>query len=160
MRLALCILSIAFGAQVATAADSLSGSSALALAGLVGIQSPLVSVSDRKILLSILNGDLSFSYPANGQILVKADSVTCRLSDVDISAHGCTLKFGGATRTSKGREAHELYATLVENGIPSDGAAGSIFESVSHLSCSVKPTEVKQRGGGGVTCTTDAAPGS
>ena len=41
-----------------------------------------------------------------------------------------------------------------------DGAAGSVFEAVSHLSCTIKVGEVKERGGGGADCSFDAGPGS
>jgi len=37
--------------------------------------------------------------------------------------------------------------------VPSDGAAGSIFEAVSNLGCTIDPGEVKQKGGGGAHCT-------
>lgn len=145
---------------MAHAADTASGSSALALAALVGLQSPSLRASDKNALSHMLGGDLSFSFPASGTIAVEAGSVSCRASDVDISEHDCTLKFGGVTRMLLGRAAHELYATLVENGVASDGAAGSVFEAVSHLSCLIKVREVKERGGGGANCSFDAGPGS
>lgn len=134
------------------AADSAgsSGAGALALAALVGLESPTLSAVDKQELADMLNGNLNF--PGAAPIAVTADSVSCRQSDVDISHHDCALKFGGATKTLNGRAAHELYATLVENGVPSDGAAGSIYEAASRLSCAIKPAEVKQRGGGGASC--------
>ncbi len=52
-----------------------------------------------------------------------------------------------------GREAHELYATLIEAGVPSSGAAGSINESVKSLECVIDPAEVRQESGGGAKCT-------
>lgn len=159
-RLFVFALALASGAGTAFAADSASGSGALALAALVGLQSPLLTPSAKKALSHMLGGDLSFPFPQNGTITVKAGSISCRASDVDISAHDCTLKFGGATRTLEGRAAHELYATLVENGVASDGAAGSVFEAVYHLSCTIKVGEVKERGGGGADCSFDAGPGS
>ena len=152
-RVIICALGLTLGATSASAADKASGSSALALAALVGIQSPTVSAGDKKVLADMLAGNLTFSFPAGGKIAVTAHSVTCRASDVDISEHDCTFNFGATTQTIKGREAHELYATLIENGVGSDGAAGSIFEAVSHLSCTIKPAEVKQRGGGGADCS-------
>jgi hypothetical protein len=42
--------------------------------------------------------------------------------------------------------AHELYATLVETGAPSDGAAGTIHESISHLLCTIDPNAIRQVG--------------
>lgn len=108
----------------------------------------------------MLEGKLAFAFPANGTIKVVAKAVTCRASNVDISEHDCTLDFGGALRRLDGRTAHELFATLIENGVASDGAAGSEFEAVSNLSCTVKPAEVKAKAGGGATCTFTAGPGS
>ncbi len=134
------------------AADGLnaSGAGALALAALVAAHSPALDSQRKQALADMLDGNLSF--PSNASIAVAADSIACRQSDVDISYHDCALKFGAATQTLKGRAAHELYATLIENGVPSDGAAGSSYESVSHLACTIKPSEVKQKGGGGATC--------
>ena len=71
-------------------------------------------------------------YPAGHTILVKADSVVCRASNVDISAHSCQLKFGARSRaTWRAARAHELYATIAEIGVRPDGAAGSVFEALS-----------------------------
>ncbi len=142
----------------AQADGSLTGSGALALAALVGWHSPNVTTNDKQILATMLIGDLAFTFPPNGQISVIADSVSCRSSNVDISEHDCTLKFGAATQTFKGREAHELYATLIENGAAPDGAAGSIYAALSHLDCVIKPDEVKQKAGGGASCTSQPGP--
>jgi hypothetical protein len=128
-----------------------SGAGALALAALVGAHSSALTLQQKHALADMLEGNLGFGLAA--PFTVVADSVSCRQSDVDISHHDCTLKFGAATRTLNGRAAHELYATLVENGVPGDGAAGSIYEAVSHLSCAINPAEVKQKAGGGASCT-------
>jgi hypothetical protein len=56
----------------------------------------------------------------------------------------------------KGRRAHELYATIGEVGVPSEGAAGSVFERLSDLNCTINPNEIAQKGGGGASCTFDA----
>jgi hypothetical protein len=55
----------------------------------------------------------------------------------------------------KGRRANELNATALEAGVPSEGAAGSIFESFSHLVCTIDPNDIKQKAGGGANCTFD-----
>ena len=157
-RCAIVLVGLAIGSPAACAADTASGSGALALAALVGIQSPAVTAAGRRGLARILDGDLGF--PGHGKIRIEAADVTCRASDVDVSAHACTLKFGTASRTLKGRKAHELYATLIENGVASDGAAGSVFEAVSHLTCTIEFAALKQRGGGGAGCTYDAGPSS
>lgn len=159
MRKTLVVISALVLAPAGAQADSpLIGSGALALAALVGWHSPDVSTADKQVLASMLIGDLAFTFPPNGQIAVKADSVSCRSSNVDISEHDCTLKFGAATKMLKGREAHELYATLIENGVTPDGAAGSIYAALSHLDCTIKPDEVKQKAGGGANCSAQPGP--
>ena len=134
-------------------AATATGSGALALAALVARRSPLVSTHDKKIMARMLNGNLGFSFPKNKKILVRAAAVVCRASDVDITLHSCTLTFGKKTAALKGREAHELFTTVAEAGVPSEGAAGSIYESLSQLVCTIDPNEIKQRGGGGADCT-------
>jgi hypothetical protein len=144
-----CAFTVPAAPAVADGAGS-SGAGALALAALVGAHSPALAAPQKQALADMLDGNLGFTLSA--AFTVAADSVSCRQSDVDISHHDCTLKFGAATRTLNGRAAHELYATLAENGVPGDGAAGSIYEAVSHLACAIKPAEVKQKAGGGATC--------
>jgi hypothetical protein len=63
------------------------------------------------------------------------------------------LTFGAKKIPTRGRKAHELYATLAQVGVPPDGTAGSIFEAVSNLDCTIEPDEVKQKAGGGAHCT-------
>jgi hypothetical protein len=152
-KLALLLVSLPLVslAHAASTSNTVSGSGALALAALVGAQSPNVSAAHKSALADMLNGNLGF--PGKEKITVKADKVSCRSSNVDISAHSCELTFGGAKRTLTGRTAHELYATLVEVGVPSDGAAGSIFESVTMLTCNVDVGAVKDKAGGGADCT-------
>jgi hypothetical protein len=48
-----------------------------------------------------------------------------------------------------------LYATIAVAGVPPDGAAGSTFEALSHLDCSINPNVIKQKAGGGATCNFD-----
>jgi hypothetical protein len=158
MKWALIVaLPLALIAETAAADGTGSGgASGLALAALVGINSPTLDNAQKQALTDMLNGNLGFA--SNAAIIVMADSVSCRMSDVDISHHDCTLKFGAATKSLEGRSAHELYATLVENGVPSDGAAGSIYEAVSHLKCTIKVDEVKQRAGGGASCAWTTGP--
>jgi hypothetical protein len=146
------------GPSAIAAPTTTSGSGALALAALVAETSPAVNILNKGIMLKMLNGNLAFAYPAGQKIDVKADSVVCRSSNVDISAHSCELKFGTVTRNLTGRLAHELYATIAEVGVPPDGAAGSIFEGLTALSCTIDPNEVKQKAGGGASCTYTPGP--
>jgi hypothetical protein len=102
--------------------------------------------------MKLLDGKIDFSFPAGKTITVVAEKVTCRAGNVDIASHSCDLSFGGQVVSLTGRSAHELFATLEENGVEPDGAAGSIFEAVSNLKCTIDPNEVKQRAGGGAEC--------
>jgi hypothetical protein len=84
-------------------------------------------------------------YAPNKKITLTAGGVNCRASNVDITLHSCDLTFEAKKVATHGRKAHELYATLAEMGVPPDGAAGSIFEAVSNLDCTIDPGEVKQK---------------
>jgi hypothetical protein len=44
---------------------------------------------------------------------------------------------------------------MVEGGISSEGAAGTLHETVSHLVCTISPHEIAQKAGGGADCTFD-----
>ena len=156
-KAALLALPLLLAGHPAFAANT-SGNGALALAALVGPHSPTLTLQQKTALLKMIDGNLNFPFPPGQKIDVKADKVTCRASNVDISAHSCELTFGATTRKLSGRFAHELYATLIENGVPSDGAAGSMFESVTALSCTIDPSVVKQKAGGGADCTFTPGP--
>lgn len=147
----LLALSFLLAAPAAIAA-TVSGNGALSFAALVGQQSPYLTKAEKNLLLKYLNGNAKAPFPKGKTVVVKADSVTCRISNVDITAHSCDLKFGVRTVALSGRTAHELYATLIENGVPSDGAAGSIFEAIGALDCKIAPAEVADEGGGGAKC--------
>ncbi len=140
-------------ANHAAFAGSADGNGALALAALVAEHSPGVNAIDKNVLAKFLNGYANVRYAPNKKITVAAAAVTCRASDVDITQHSCDLTFGAQKVVTHGRKAHELYATLAEVGVPPDGAAGSIFEAVSNLDCTIDPGEVKQKAGGGAHCT-------
>jgi hypothetical protein len=145
------LLALLFASQ-ATAAQTANGSGALALAALVGNVSANLDAVEKSGLLKLLDGKTDFSFPAGKTITVVAAKVTCRAGNVDIASHSCELSFGSQVISLTGRSAHELYATLAEIGIPPDGAAGSIFEAVSDLRCTIDPNEVKQKAGGGAEC--------
>jgi hypothetical protein len=144
-------------ANHAAFAGSADGNGALALAALVAEHSPGVKATDKKVLAKFLNGQTNVPYSPNKKITVAADAVTCRASAVDITLHSCDLTFGAKEVATHGRKAHELYATLAELGVPQNGAAGSIFEAVTNLDCTIDPAEVKQKGGGGAHCTFNPA---
>lgn len=133
-------------------AETVDGSGALALAVLVGQNSPLLGPPTKELLAKFLDGETKVSSPVGQTIAVKVDKLTCKASNVDITLHSCQLVFESRTATLTGRRAHEVSATLAEIGVPSDGAAGSSFEAVSNLACTVDPNEVKQMSGGGAHC--------
>src|SRR5258706_2365767 len=127
-------------ASAATAACS----SASALASLAAAASPLLSRHEKRVMARLFGGHSNFTFPANRTISVKSDAIVCRASNVDITSRSCKLTFGAASTNLTGRESHELYATLAEAGVPSEGAAGSIYESLSHLVCTIDPREIAQ----------------
>ena len=147
--LSISLVSAGIAAASASPA-SVSGSVALALAGVVAPYSPLPS-AQKKAVAAFFAGNTNVS--CSKTITVTADKIVCRTSNVDISARSCELTFNGKTRSLKGREANEIFATEVMAGIPSDGAAGSNFESLSKLSCTLDPKAIKEKGGGGADCT-------
>jgi hypothetical protein len=139
-------------ASPARAQSTAQGGGALAVAALVGANAPQVVAADKAALAALINGHVNISYPAGKTIAVTADGVVCQAGDVNIAAHSCVLTFGKATVNLAGRKAHELFATIVELGVPPDGAAGRSYEALSHLNCVVDPNRIKQQDGGGASC--------
>jgi hypothetical protein len=135
----------------AACAQTADGSGAYALAALVGENSPLVGPPAKKLLAKFLDGKTKVS--STGQIIsVNVDKLICKASNVDITLHSCDLVFGTRTATLTGRAAHELYATLIEIGVPPGAGAGSVFEAVSKLDCKIDPNAVIANAGGGARC--------
>jgi hypothetical protein len=133
-------------------AGNSTGSAALALAAIAGESSPFVPLQDKRLLAAYLNGAADAPYAKGKRVSVKADAIDCRASNVDIASHACTLTFGSRKVELSGRKAHELYATLIENGVAGDGAAGSIHEAVTALDCEIDAAEVAAKAGGGARC--------
>ena len=147
-------LSVSLAATSAASAASITGQAALALAGVVALYAPMPA-ANKKSVAALFKGDTNFPYTA--KIMVTADKIVCRTSNVDVTARSCELTFKTSTKMLKGREANELYATEAMAGIAPDGAAGSNFESLSKLSCTLDPKVLKQKGGGGAECSYEAA---
>ena len=145
-----CALCLASAAEAAT----VSGSPALALAAVVAAHSPTLSAAEKKEVAAIFNGKGSGAY--KGKIVITADKIDCRISNVDITARSCELTFGSKKPSFTGREANELYATEVFAGVPSDGAAGTIHEAVVKLKCTLDPNAIKQNDGSGADCSYEA----
>jgi len=140
-----------------TALADIAGHAALALGVIVGDDSPNLSRATR-FDLALLLDDKPLLYGKHTVIIVKADSVVCQAGDVDLAAYSCTLTFGTVHRTRTGRRANELFATLIEAGVPSDGAAGHIFESITKLDCKLDPKALANKDGSGANCTFQPGP--
>ncbi len=153
-RMAWLVVALPLASPSALAA-SVAGNSALALAALVAERSPLVRATEKRVMARLLDGQLDFDFAAGKKISVQADAAVCRVSNVDITSRACTLTFGTQKVELKGRKAHELFATVAEAGVPPEGAAGTIYESLSHLSCTIDPNEIKEKAGGGAECKFD-----
>lgn len=146
------VVACATGAGAATpAATKASGSTALALAGVIAPLSPTLSRAETKAVAMLLAGSSDIS--ARRPILVTADRIVCRMGNVDITIRSCEISFGKKVRTVNGSTANAIFATLALAGIPPDGAAGSIFESLSRLSCTIDPDAIRRKDGSGADCT-------
>jgi hypothetical protein len=53
----------------------------------------------------------------------------------------------------RGREANEVNATLAAAGALAEGAAGSMIQSVTNLTCTLDPNVIKDNAGGGADCS-------
>jgi hypothetical protein len=149
------VVVIVSASNVAVAADAspakASGSTALALAGVIAPLSPELSGAEKKAIAMLFaaNSDI----PYKKKVIVAADKVVCRTGNVDITVRTCEVTFGKKVKTVNGSTANEIFATGALAGIPADGAAGSNFESLTKLSCTIDPTAIRQKDGSGADCT-------
>jgi hypothetical protein len=153
-KLAVLALLIFVTHASAASAGSASGSAALALAALVAQCSPTLSAAEKKTIASLFAGDTSGT--ASKKISVTADKLMCRTSNVDLTSRSCELTYKNGKQSFKGRKANELFATAALAGIPAEGAAGSNIESATKLNCTLDPQQIKQKDGGGASCSFDA----
>jgi hypothetical protein len=135
------------------AAGTANGAAALALAALVARQSPVLAIADKRTVLGLYEGHPKDFYPAGQKITVTADKIVCKAGNVDVTLHECDLVFGGKTVALTGARAHTIYATIGEIGVPPDGAAGMSYEALSQLRCTIDPSEIARKSGGGAECT-------
>ena len=136
-KLAALALSLTLAAMPAASAAPASGPVALALAAVVAQYSPQLAAHEKKTIARLFAGDSNFHVKSIKTLSVTADTIVCRTSNVDIAAHSCELTFKAAKRSVKGREANEIFATLATAGVAPEGAAGSNFESISKLNCTI-----------------------
>ncbi len=131
---------------------SIASSGALVFAALVAENSALPT-NEKAILADFLAGQSHQPLGTTQTIVVKADGVVCRASDVALTDYSCGLTFGPNKVKISGRKAHELYATLIEIGVKTEGAAGSTYAGVAQLACTIDAVEIEGADGGGATCT-------
>lgn len=153
-QLAMLTFLLLLAGASAAAAATVTGAAALALAGVVAQYAP-IPAANKKAVAAFFKGDPNFPY--KGKISVMADKIVCRTSNVDITARSCEVIFKIKKQTLSGREANELFATQAMAGIPADGAAGSNFESIAKLNCTLDPAQLKTKAGGGAECAYEAA---
>src|SRR3954464_71977 len=148
----LAVTLLAATASSALAAPAtINGPAALALAGGVALYSPLLTADEREAVSAFFVGQTGVRYAK--KISVTADKIVYKVSNVDITARSCELTFKGAKQTITGRRASEIFATEAMAGIAPDGTAGSLTESLSKLNCTLDPAEIKQKAGGGASCS-------
>ena len=111
--------------------------------------SPLLSAHEKRTIAGLFNGNAR----AGNKLTVTAESIVCRVSNVDITARSCEMTFDKGARTLKGREANEVNATLTAAGAIAEGAAGSMIQTVTKLSCTLDPNVIKDNAGGGADCS-------
>lgn len=153
MRSGRLILGLVFviGSTATAGAASVSGTTALALAGVIAPLSPLLASAEKRAMAMLFaaNSDIPYKKP----VLVTADRIVCRTSNVDITLRSCEVTFGKKVKTVNGSTANEIFATEALAGVPADGAAGSNFESLSKLTCTIDPNAIRQKDGSGATCS-------
>jgi hypothetical protein len=150
-RLAVLALLATVISTAHAAPATVNGPAALALAGVVALYSPLLSGDERETAAALFVGEKDVPYAR--KITIVADKIACRVSNVDIAARSCELTFRGKKQTVSGRRASEIFATEAMAGVPSDGAAGSVFESLTNLNCTLDPKAIKQKDGSGASCS-------
>lgn len=140
----------AFGPTPAAAAPvSTGGPIALAVAAVIAPYSPLLSAYEKRTIAGLFNGNAR----AGKKLTVTAESIICRVSNVDITARSCEMTFDKGARTLKGREANEVNSTLTAAGATAEGAAGLMIQTVTKLSCTLDPDVIKDHAGGGADCS-------
>ena len=143
----------ALGSSVASAAPAtVSGPTALAVAAVLAQYSPVLNPGERKVIAGLFDGNTKMSYPIK-TLSVSADTVMCRISNVAIAERSCEIAFKKGKRSLKGRAANEVFATLASAGVTAEGAAGSMIENVSKLSCTLDLGKIKQNDGSGADCS-------
>jgi hypothetical protein len=158
MRTGLLALAALALAPSAAQAGQTYGPYALALAGVVAEHDPYLAWGERHVVEALFAGNQNVFYPVGHHIAVRADHIVCRVSNVAITARSCQLTFHGHTVNLTGPSANAVFATIAASGVPGDGAAGTIYEAVHNLACTLTPSVIKQNAGGGANCVFTVGP--
>jgi hypothetical protein len=153
-RMAAIALSLSLVFASHARAGSASGSPALALAAVIAPYASDLSPLDKVTVAALFDGESA--KVAAKKIAVTADRIVCRSGNVDLTSRSCELTFKGGKHSLQGREANELFATMVAAAIAPEGAAGSNIASLSTLSCTLDIGAIKQKDGGGASCSFDS----
>lgn len=152
------LLALGHGVPAASAAPgTVSGSPALALAGVLAPQSPALSSADRRNM-GLLFAGFPITARADHKFSVAARSIDCRISTTDIAVRTCDISFEDRRHPPRrlswrGRAANELFATLTTARIAPEGDAAPTSFKLNNLVCTVDPNEIRRRTGGGADCT-------
>ena len=88
-------ISLLIASIAAASAATISGSPALALAGVVAAHSPILSPAEKKTVAAIFEG--RGAGPYKDEITVTADKIVCHAGNVDITVRSCEVAFGNKT---------------------------------------------------------------
>jgi len=130
-----------------------SGPTGFALAAVIAQHSTMMRPFDKRVIARLFRGNTAFGFTPNTTISVDADTVVCRVSNVDLTSRSCELTFGSRKHALTGREANEIFATAVAAGVAAEGAAGSSILGISKLRCTIDPNVIMQKAGGGADCS-------
>jgi hypothetical protein len=132
-----------------------TGAHAVLLSGEIAEVSTVLSSAQKSRIAGIFNGtwpsDTHFA--SRAPLYINAQGVTCRWSNVDITAASCDFDFGGPHKIVHGIKAHRVISALQVVGVLGDGAAGSIYFTANHIDCQLKPADIAARAGSGAECT-------
>lgn len=148
----LTVTIVATATRAAFAAPHVAAaSSAISLAALVAAQSPSLSATQKREMLDLLDDTLPA--PSASPVVVRVQRIVCHVGDVNLMARGCALSFGSRSVSLTGASANALIAAMAEANVITNGAAGTVYRSLSSLACTIDFSEIRRMTGGGVNCT-------
>ncbi len=132
--------------------ENIQGPDALAMAELVGGQSPSLTKAEKTVLQGYLDGKAATAHTKGQKINVTVTSIRCKTSDNDLTERQCELMFDKTRVAVRGTQAQALNATLALLGLPEHGAEDTIFYSLADLDCTITADAIAKRDGSGAKC--------